>query len=148
MKIRKIKLKIVLSSNGEALPLSTQGRAELKKKRLVSRVLTIAAVLFVMTLLVKAFFGDRGFLSVLKIRAQYASLYEEVRQLEDRDAALLKEVERLKSDDYYKEKLAREKLGFIKEGEVVFLFPSAHDEEKTGSIPLEKKDSEDNKPDR
>ncbi len=144
MKMRQIKIKFALFPNGETMPLSTQGRSELKKKKLVSRVLTIAAVLFVMTLLVKAFFGDRGFLNVLKIRSQYASLYEEVRQLEERNSALLKEVKRLKSDDYYKEKLAREKLGFIKEGEVVFLFPSAHDEEKAEEIPLENKDSENN----
>ncbi len=50
--MRPIKLKIALFSNGDSLPLSSHGRAERKRKKFVSRVLTIAVALFMLTLLV------------------------------------------------------------------------------------------------
>lgn len=131
--MRPIKLKIALFSNGDPLPLSSHGRAERKRKKFVTRVLTIAVALFMLTLLVKAVFGDRGFLNVLKIRSQYALLCEEVKMMEEKNTRLVEEVTRLKSDEYYKEKVAREKLGLARDGEIVFLFPD--DESNKSSFP-------------
>jgi cell division protein FtsB len=131
--MRPIKLKIALFSNGDSLPLSSHGRAERKRKKFVARMLTIAVALFMLTLLVKTVFGDRGFLNVLKIRSQYALLCEEVKMMEEKNVRLIEEVTRLKSDEYYKEKVAREKLGLARDGEIVFLFPD--DDRNKNSFP-------------
>jgi cell division protein FtsB len=92
-------------------------------------------------LLVKAFFGDRGFIGLLKIKSEYASILEEVNQLESEKAILIEEINKLNNDKYYQEKLAREKMGFIKEGEVVYLFA---EEEEKDPYPQEGEDSDKN----
>lgn len=136
-----IKLKITAFRPNGIVPRSERARNELRKKKLISRVLILIGLLFTMTLLVKAFFGDRGFIGLLKIKSEYAAIYEEVQQLESENAKLMEEIDKLNSDKYYQEKVAREKMGFIKEGEVVFLFP---DEEEKESFSQKDEDSDKN----
>lgn len=121
--MRPIKLKIAAFQSNDIYLLSEKGRAERRKRKLITRLLTLIGVLFTVTLLVKAFFGERGFVGLLKIKSEYASILEEVKQLDEKNVKLKEDINRLNNDQYYQEKLAREKLGFIKEGEVVFLFP-------------------------
>ncbi|MEW5805763.1 MAG: septum formation initiator family protein [Acidobacteriota bacterium] len=129
--MKPIKLKIAFPTSNETLPVSGREKARKKRKKLTTRILAVLSVLFVLTLLVKAVFGDRGFLSVLRIQSEFASLCEEVGQLEEQNARLVKEIDRLRNDDYCKEKLARERLGFLKDGEVVFLFPEFEKEKNS-----------------
>ncbi|MBM3252969.1 MAG: septum formation initiator family protein [Candidatus Omnitrophica bacterium] len=46
-------------------------------------------------------------------------LERESKKLYDENKSLLKETDRLKRDPYYQEKVIREKLGYIKEGEII-----------------------------
>lgn len=132
--MRPIKLKIAAFQSNGTYPLSERGRIEKKKKKLIARLLFLIGILFALTLLVKAFVGERGFIGLLKIKSEYASILNEVNQLKGENARLEMDIERLKNDKYYQEKLAREKMGFIREGEVVFLFP---DGDKSGPFVLE-----------
>ncbi len=126
--MRPIKLKIVAFQFNVTVPLSGRRRVEKRKRKLISRVLILIGLLFAVTLMVKVFFGDRGFFGLLKIKSEYASILEEVNQLQNENVKLAEEINKLKDDKYYQEKIAREKMGFIREGEVVFLFTD--DDEK------------------
>ncbi len=69
----------------------------------------------------------------------YRRLAEERRLLEERSQALQRENEllrekiyRISNDDRYLEKLAREELGLVRKGEIIYLFP-AGGVKKTGA---------------
>ena len=69
-------------------------------------------------------FGEWGLL-------HYQRLSEERRLLEERSQALQRENEllrekiyRISKDDRYLEKIAREELGLVRKGEIIYLFPA------------------------
>lgn len=93
--------------------------AEMKLKVVVGFV--------VLVILAFTVFGDRGLVQLLSYKRQREALKEEARRLEEENRALAEEIERLKNDDSYLEQLAREELGMVKPGELVFQFTEAQD---------------------
>lgn len=76
------------------------------------------------TLLFALFFvGDRGFLQVRRQRAELRAAQEEVARIDAENRKLEAEVAALKNDPRALEKIAREKLGLVKPGEVVVVLP-------------------------
>lgn len=98
-------------------------------RRVVVFVVAAAALMVV----IGAALGDRGWLEVRRRGSQQDHLAAEVAQLEADNAALAAEISALKSDPYVIEKLAREKLGYARPGEAIFLFP----EDQTGGEAVE-----------
>lgn len=77
------------------------------------------------TLFLFTTFGDRGLLHLSRLR-------EEKKKLDDRNFVLQKENEllreriyRLRHDNFYLEKSAREELGLARQGEIVYRFSSS-----------------------
>ncbi|MFQ5701308.1 MAG: septum formation initiator family protein [Acidobacteriota bacterium] len=87
------------------------------------RVVIFVVVAAALAVLIGAAVGERGYLEVRRQRATYAEFEREVEQLEAANAALMEEIRALKTDPYVIEKLAREKLGYVRPGEVIYLFP-------------------------
>jgi len=71
--------------------------------------------------------GDRGYFEGRRRSAAYAVLTAEVERMRAENATLAADVAALKTDPYVIEKLAREKLGYARPGEVIYLFPPAED---------------------
>jgi cell division protein FtsB len=69
--------------------------------------------------------GDRGWLDVRRQKAHLGKLRAEVGSLQRENAALLAEVRALRSDPYVIERIARERLGYARRGEIIFQFPPA-----------------------
>jgi len=63
-----------------------------------------------------------GYKKVHQARARNARLKEELAALIERNSELEKKLELLQGDMVYIEKRAREKLGAIKEGEIIYEF--------------------------
>ena len=93
----------------------------MRGRRIVVFVVAAAAL----AVLIGAIVGDRGYLEVRRQRAAYARLLQEVNETAARNAALKREIAALRTDPYVIEKLAREKLGYARPGEVIYLFPPA-----------------------
>ena len=55
-----------------------------------------------------------------KLRRENMQLQKRIHLLEEHNSVLEEEIERLQEDPEYVEKKAREKLGIIKEGEVIY----------------------------
>jgi len=87
-------------------------------KRVV--VLSLAA-LFAFYLIVSFFLGERGVVKDVKLRRERAVLEKEVEDLNKSNADLTREVEMLKNDPEYIERLAREQ-GLVKDGELVYQY--------------------------
>ena len=90
-------------------------------RRVVVLVVSAAALL----VLIGAATGDRGYFEGRRRRAAYSVLAADVEKMRVENATLAADVAALKTDPYVIEKLAREKLGYARPGEVIYLFPPA-----------------------
>ena len=73
-----------------------------------------AALLFALCL------SENGLFGYLKLRSRIAASEASIGRLQEENAALRSELERLRKDDRYFEDVARKRFGFIREGEKVY----------------------------
>ena len=71
-----------------------------------------------------------GFSKYNQLRSQNILLRNKVRGLEGEKKDLLNEVRRLKTDSVYVERKAREKMGVVKKGEIVYRVSEEESEKK------------------
>ena len=91
----------------------------MKKKKLAALIIVSVVAVAVMAVLT---FGDRGFLDVYRLHSMETVRAKEVAEAQAKIDSLKAEIERLKNDTAYIEKIAREKLGMAKKDEVIFKF--------------------------
>jgi cell division protein FtsB len=70
-------------------------------------------------------YGTRAVVRVAEMRQQLDAMERDLVTLRARADALGKTVDRLRTDPAYIEKLAREDLGYVREGETVLKFPKS-----------------------
>ena len=89
--------------------------------------LKVAVGILVLIILGFTVFGDRGLIKLVSCQRQREALAVEASRLQQENQRLIVEIERLKGDDSYLEQLAREDLGMVKPGELVFQFTEDKD---------------------
>jgi len=77
-------------------------------------LVTILAFLFIIL------FSEHGLFDYFKLKRQINAANQAIGKLESENVQLKAQVDRLQKDDRYLEELARQKYGFIKEGEKVY----------------------------
>jgi len=82
----------------------------------------IASSLFLLAMMAFTVWGDRGLLAMWDTQHDLERLAREIEIVEQKNATLVREVQRLRSDLVYIEKIAREELGLVRPGEIVFEF--------------------------
>lgn len=82
----------------------------------------IASSLFLFAMMAFTVWGDRGLLAMWRTQHDLERLVREIEIIEQKNATLVREVQRLRSDLVYIEKIAREELGLARPGEIVFEF--------------------------
>jgi cell division protein FtsB len=70
-------------------------------------------------------FGERGVVHLLRLRAEQRKLDDSNFLLQKENEVLRERIHRLRHDNLYLEKIAREDLGLVRPGEVVYRFASA-----------------------
>ena len=73
---------------------------------------------------------ERGALHLWRLGGEKTQLDEQNYRMQKENEALRQRISRLRNDNYYLEKLAREELNLVRPGEVVYRFPNA--ESRTG----------------
>jgi cell division protein FtsB len=68
--------------------------------------------------------GEHGVLHLWRLRGEKERLDEQNYRLQKDNAVLRERVNRIRNDDRYLEKLAREELNLVRPGEVIYRFPS------------------------
>ena len=68
-------------------------------------------------------FGRMGVLAHLRMRGEAARIEAEIARVQDDIGVLNRQVTALNGDPHTIERLARERLGMVRPGETVFLFP-------------------------
>ena len=87
----------------------------------LATVLSLSSI-FLLTMMVLAVQGEHGMLSMWRQQRDVAALVREIEAMEQENARLRQEIQRLQHDTPYIEKIAREELGFVRPGELVFEF--------------------------
>ena len=83
------------------------------------KLLGVAACVAAILTLVSAV-DAKGFRRYLRLRQDVESIQERNRTLTEQNAALLREISALRNDPAALERAAREELGYVKPGELVF----------------------------
>ena len=61
-----------------------------------------------------------GYTKLQELRDRNSDLEDKIRRLKIENSLLIQEVKRIESDATYQEKIAREKMGLVRKGEVPF----------------------------
>ena len=83
------------------------------------------AAFLLLALVVASVVGNRGLVRVYRMHQTRAALEREIVQLTASNAALAEEVRALRTDPGRVEAIAREELGLVKPGELVYEFRTA-----------------------
>jgi len=103
---------------------------ELPKPGLVRQIFTtpwltlvlMVSSLFLLAMMAFTVWGNRGLLAMSRMQHELERLVREIEIVEQKNTTLSREVQRLRSDLGYIEKIAREELGLVRPGEIVFDF--------------------------
>jgi cell division protein FtsB len=68
------------------------------------------------------FFDTMGFMKYLTMKRTQTQIAEDIRDLQEKNARLRKDIDAVKHDPTTLERLARERLGLVRKDETVFLF--------------------------
>ena len=87
--------------------------------------LKVVVGILVLTILGFTVFGENGLINLVRYKKRAQALVQEAARLKKENQRLRREIERLKTDPAFIERLAREELGMVKPGELVFQFAEA-----------------------
>ena len=86
------------------------------------KMLFAAVFLAAAYLLASLIFGEMGLIKYFRMKARYDSLTREIAALRHDNARLMKDVRALRSDPDHLERIARDKLGLARPGEIVYYY--------------------------
>ncbi len=109
----------------DRIKLWRQVRAEKKRRNYI--FWTVMSLSF-FYLAVVFLFGDMGFIAHQRLGARRDALRAELAQVKNENASLSALLQDFKSDEFVREKYAREDFGLSKKGEYIFLFQNGKKE--------------------
>jgi cell division protein FtsB len=86
------------------------------------RLIIASGVLLGIYMLVSFIFGEMGVVKYYRMKLQYHAVNEEITALRQANVQLSREVHSLKTDTAYMERIARDKLGLARPGEIVYYY--------------------------
>jgi cell division protein FtsB len=86
------------------------------------KVFLAAGILLGVYLLASSILGEMGLVKYYRMKAQYTALTEEITKLKQDNAKLGRDVRSLKTDPACIERIARDKLGLARPGEIVYYY--------------------------
>lgn len=88
----------------------------------VSIILLLAVINF--ALFFKMIWGPTGIMEYRSLKNQQAELQEKISKLDAENMALSRDIRLMQSDPLYVEKLVRQKLHYVRDNELIYLFAS------------------------
>ncbi len=86
-----------------------------------ARLLNYVLVFVTVVLVVDALVGERGLLDTMRARRQHAQISAAIARTRQENARLREEIRRYREDPSAIEALAREELGLMRDGEILFI---------------------------
>jgi len=98
-------------------------RGSKRSKNLLKKSLKkILIILIICGIIYYLFFGAYGFINIAKLKRREIELKKEKQELLKKQEALLDSLKKIKEGTFLIEKIAREKLGMIKDGDTVIIY--------------------------
>ncbi|CAK7013721.1 MAG: Cell division protein FtsB [Desulfovibrio sp.] len=91
-------------------------------------------------LLYSLVWGEQGVKAYRNLKEQHQVLEARINELDEKNIALSREIRLLQTDEKYIEKVIRQRFNFVKDNEILYIFPGSHDTARTGAGPHETKD--------
>ena len=90
---------------------------------------------FILSFCVLTAVGERGVLHLWRLRGEKARLDEENYRLQKENEGLRQRISKLRNDNFYLEKMAREELNLVRPGEIIYRFaPSEAKKNRRGTV--------------
>jgi cell division protein FtsB len=86
------------------------------------RVFVVGGILLCLYFLASFIFGEMGVIKYFRMKARYNTLMQDISDLKQDNARLMKDVRALKGDPDRLEVVARDKLGLARKGEIVYYY--------------------------
>lgn len=90
--------------------------------------------LLILLLALVTIVGERGALHLWRLRGEKNQLDEQNYRLQKANQEMRQRIARIRTDDHYLEKLAREELNLVRPGEVVYRFPNTESRPDRGGL--------------
>jgi cell division protein FtsB len=78
--------------------------------------------------------GERGAIHLWRLRGEKSRIDEQNYRLQKENEVLRQRVSRIRNDNHYLEKLAREELNLVRPGEVIYRFPKSKPDQDRGDL--------------
>lgn len=101
------------------ITLEKQVHAEIKKRQMIFFTIIVLTLLYLSISLV---FGDMGLFKYIELNRTCKSLEKQIAQISNQNEQLRLQLKSLKSDPFYREKLAREEYGLSRPDEYIFQY--------------------------
>jgi len=108
---------LVHMSKKNYLKVERNSRSPFKKRLAIA-----SGVLLGIYLLISFIFGEMGVVKYYRMKLHYRAVNEEMAVLRQANVQLSREVHSLKTDAAYLERVARDKLGLARPGEIVYYY--------------------------
>ena len=90
---------------------------------------------FILSLCVLTAVGERGVLHLWRLTGEKARLDEQNYRLQKENEGLRERISKLRNDNFYLEKMAREELNLVRPGEIIYRFaPSEAKKNRRGTV--------------
>lgn len=123
-----IEPKPVASRAGGVEPLRRKRVAPVTRPLWRRRGVHLLLLFVTLVLVIDALVGEKGLLESMRARRQYEQLDRSVDDLKRENARLREQMRRLNEDPAAIESLAREELGLMRPGEIVFILKDVREE--------------------
>lgn len=106
----------------------------------MARRILLGVLVFVnVVLLFRLIWSEHGVIAYMNMRKRSVKLENQLRDVDATSLELSKEIRRLKGDRAYQEMVIRERMNYVKENEVLYIFSGRIDVPQ-GAVDDEKKD--------
>jgi cell division protein FtsB len=118
----------------QSAPRRKEGAEPIRRRRVAApppslrwrKALNFLLLFVTVVLVVDALVGDKGFMDTLHARRQSEELADVVQRIKNENVRLRETGRRLREDPAMIESVAREELGLVRPGEVLFILKDAH----------------------
>ena len=80
----------------------------------------IILIFLILIILYQTIFGEGGIIQLRRMERNLEAIKASTERIKKENESLKKEIKLLQSDEKYIEKIAREELGLVREGEVIY----------------------------
>lgn len=97
------------------------------------RILLAVSIGLNAILLYSLIWGDKGAFAYKQLKEHCVTLQKKIHEYDAANLALSKEIRLLQADEKYQEKMIRNRLNFVRDNEILYIFPEETTAESSGA---------------